>query len=194
MWNIIIITEFKNKKETSLFEWFISTSLKSITNVIRKLINNEKINIINKEYQVAIIDYSIYSGHYQLAEYEAIFKRRSIRFLEIIKNKSEILFIRFERIKIEKDSIDVETIIDFIETIKQINPTISCKFLLLQEVDDINNFVSLTHEYIIHKTIDKKISDTYVQSNQINIVFKEILSNIGVDLTDVSDKVLTDKE
>jgi len=189
-----LLQNLKLKKETSLFEWFVSTSLKSITEVVKKMGNNEEINIFQKNYQVAILDDSIYSGHYSIIEYKDIFQRRSKRFLETIKDGSEILFIRFERIGIKIDECNINTITNFLETIKKINPIISCKFLLLQEVNNINEFIPLIHENIVIKPIDKSISDTYVTSKEINTEFKKNLSEIGVDLTDTSNIVLTDKD
>jgi len=188
-----LLQNLKLKKETSLFEWFKSTSLKSITEVVRKLEIGEEINIFQKEHQVAILDRTIYSGHYNLVEYKDIFKRRSTRFIEQLKNNNEILFIRFQR-GIEYDKCNINDINNFLKIIKEINPKISCKFLLIEDIDDINNFIPLIGDSIINKPIDKKISDTYVTSIEINSLFKKILLEIGVDFTDTYNMVLTDKD
>jgi len=64
----------------------------------------------------------------------------------------------------------------------------------MQEVTNIDEFTPLLHNKIINKPIDKKISDTYVQSKEINTMFSMILSDIGIDLTDTSNIILTDKD
>ena len=54
--------------------------------------------------------------------------------------------------------------------------------------------IQINHQNVIHKGIDKSISDTYVQSKEINELFKEILIDTGYNIRDVTNIVLTDKD
>lgn len=76
-----LLQNSKLKKETSLIEWFVSFSLRSIIEMIRKLINGEDIHIFQNGHQVAISDTSISSGHYHVSAYKNMAERRSKRSL-----------------------------------------------------------------------------------------------------------------
>lgn len=57
----------KLKKETSLFEWFVSENLNSITKVLNKIIDKTDTEIIvhRSVRHIAINDNTIWTGHYK---------------------------------------------------------------------------------------------------------------------------------
>ena len=84
-----LLQNCKLKKETSLFEWFITDSLKNITGVIKKLNAKEPIRNFRTGTHLCIEYDDIYTGHYKLDEWDSIFKRRSERLLNTIKHNNK---------------------------------------------------------------------------------------------------------
>jgi hypothetical protein len=136
------------KKETSLFEWFETTTLNKITDVINKIVSNNDINIYhsNNQYNDIYIDNeTMRSHHYTVEQYKDIFNRRSQRFLNTIKTNNKILFIRFE--DLYPTNYTFEDIDKFVESIKKINPNIDEMKLLLIGPGKL----SFIHPFIIEK-------------------------------------------
>jgi GTPase SAR1 family protein len=176
------------KKETSLFEWFESDSLTSVTKIINLIKNNIDTNIVcGQDYKIFLLhnNSDIYTFHYTVVEYKEIFKRRVERFINDIKNENEILFVRINSYTISTSKKEIE---DFIESIKSINPELNIKFLLIDTIDKQENFNEIKENNIIHKY--------FLHSNQKNIYLHdepiihkqlyEYLKDVGYDMQGVN--------
>lgn len=143
----------KIKKETSLFEWFRSDSLSTITkiiNEIQKSIDNSI--IIQKDNFIGYFDISsdIYSVHYSLFEFKEIFVRRAQRFLEKIKSSKSIVFVRVEDLEFVK-SCSIGDLENFKESILKINPSLDFQYLLIDIIEKEENFIMKNNSFLIHK-------------------------------------------
>jgi hypothetical protein len=169
------------KKETSLFEWFVTSTLNIITDIIDKLYYNKNINIYDNNKNICINDDRMFSAHYSLENCKLIFNRRAERFLNTIKNNNKILFIRFEYDN--KINYTVEDINKFVESIKNINPNIDEMKLLLI----INYKLPFTHPFIIEKYFSSDDnSDWLCKGENINTFFQSLLTEVGYDISDKS--------
>jgi len=144
------------KQETSLFEWTWTDTLSEINFIIRKIINNEKINIIRIDGNDFFEGTNIKTSHYIDKDYESIVLRRRQRLIDNILSNDEILFVRDDVLHtIQKQEIE-----DFFSLIKTINPSVSCKMLLLS---DLESFTIIEHPNLIHKKYDKSQYLTYIE-------------------------------
>jgi len=180
----------KLKKETSLFEWFVSETLNSITTVLNKIIDKTDTDIIvhRTPTHIAINDRSIWSGHYKKEDFVPIYLRRRDRLLETIQNNDNILFIRMEGNGIQYTNEDIES---FASAIRRINPTSTGSKLLLISPTQI----SLDHPFVIKEFYDRRIqsSDPYCTGVTINTLFTDILNKVGYNLEDTLDTTFTDR-
>jgi hypothetical protein len=180
------------KKETSVFEWFVSKSLTNITNVIQKIGTGSGLSIVQTGGQVFIENSYIYSGHYTAYEFSEIFKRRSLRFQETIKNNNNILFIRLET-EINK-TYSVNEINEFIDSVKTINPNVDNMKLMLIIPYNMNikyKFIKpyhksqIHHPFLIIKYIDINLLNTdidlYCKGSLLNNIFLSFLKDAGYD-------------
>lgn len=173
-----LLQHSKIKKETSLFEWFVSNNLNHITTIINKIGQDELVNVSQKGEHVCIDDYNIFSGHYKIDEYMPIYLRRRDRFIETIKQNNKILFIRVE---INSSNIyKTEDIDRFVESIKRINKNCDEMKLLLIRPD--NNGVE--HPFVINKCCIGEIPID---------IFVNILQEIGYDTMETKDIEFNDK-
>jgi len=185
-----LLQNCKLKKETSLFEWFISKSLTNITTCIQKLHGTNDLKIIKsktQQNQIYIEDSNIYSGHYTQDEFIPICKRRSERFVHSIRTNRRILFIRFEYPNNHRYSTkDIDT---FVESITAINPAAEVTLLLINP-----NVRELTHSHLITSFYsgDDMNRDPYCKGPAMNTYFVNLLKDIGVQLSDTTDRVFTD--
>jgi len=184
-----LLQNCKLKKETSLFEWFISENLNSITKVLNKIIDKTDTNLIfyKSPTHIAINDNSIWSGHYKKEEFVPIYLRRRDRLLETIQNNNNILFVRMEYTSIKYTNEDIEA---FTSAIRRINPTCTgSKLLLISPTQS-----SLDHPFVIKEFYDGRIhsSDPYCTGVTINTLFTDILNKVGYNLEDTSDITYTD--
>lgn len=183
----ILMQNAKLKKETSLFEWFDTVSLCSISNIIKKLINNEPVSIIKHGNDICIEEVQNYSSHYRVnpAEFFPTFKRRSDRFLNSIKNNKKILFIRFE---IRENKLSLQDVDYFINNIKCINPDHENIKLLLISKEPIQ----FHHDHLINKVYSANY-DNGCSSPEINQFFQNTLKEVGYNIHDVSTTLFTDR-
>jgi len=68
------------KKETTLFEWFVTNSLQKISNIIYKIANNIEVELITGNLSlgnISLDDNDIYTGHYTFNEYISIYDRNN---------------------------------------------------------------------------------------------------------------------
>lgn len=170
------------KKETSLFEWFRSDSLSTITKIINSIQENiDDSIIIKKDNLVGYFDINsdIYSVHYSLDEFKEIFSRRARRFLEKIKSVENILFIRIEDLEFIKSSI-VEDLEDFKQSILKINPKIEIKFLLIDIIDKETKFIIKELNFLTHVSFgkEKKVDDILSKDPIFYEFLKEQLENL----------------
>ena len=188
------------KKETGLFEWLESRKLSYITdvvNVIKKNIDTDIIKGIDN--RVHIINTFLYSGHYKLEEYKNIFMRRAIRFLDIIKNSSEIIFIRLN--PYNKGTTTIEEINDFCRAIQFINPILNIKFLLIDTIKTEADIIKLDKEQLIPGVFllqkyfyQDDIKDEWqVNSQKINDMFYNYMQEMGYTIQK-NIKSFSDKE
>lgn len=182
----------KIKKETSLFEWFVTKNLNSITKILNKLSDLSEIHIYkeNNVKDIFIEDSTISSIHYTLKELQPIFKRRSVRFLESIRDTTmKPLFVRFEiRLNVQYTYDDIE---QFIHAIQRINP--SCegmKLLLISPTKDHIKHPFILNEYYEYEDIH---SDPFCKGSKINTFFVETLKKHGFDMNSVSTLMFHDK-
>ena len=165
-----ILMHLKIKKLTTLFEYFFSPNFNSICKCIEYIVHGniiaKKIKIKQKKKYNYIESDGIYlksndqnipeifSYHYKFPNGEKIIERRIKRFLTDIKNNSSILFLRLnnkEKIKIKKEDMEY-----FFSIIKKINPNIKIHFLLIDTLDNKNEFEEIKFENVFHKFILKK--------------------------------------
>jgi hypothetical protein len=185
----VLLQNCKLKKETSLFEWFITDSFKNISNVIKKLNAKESIRNFHTGTHLCIEYNDIYTGHYTLDEWDAIFKRRSERLLNTIKHNNNILFIRFEINN--KNQYTYEDIEDFKNTIQTINPNNSNMKLLIISSDQTD----IEHPFLIKKYCDRNViyDDSMCIKETINTFFINTLKEVGCQTDQLTDIIFNDK-
>jgi hypothetical protein len=161
------------KGETSLFEWVWTNTLNEVNIIIEKMINNIQIKTIRRDGNDFLVDTNIKTCHYLNKNFDEIVHRRAVRFMNDILHNTEVLFIRDDSFK----SVKYEEIDCFYSLIKQINPNLSFKFLLLSEADVFNEIdYNNLHHKIYDKTLYKKyIDDCFnLDNNNKNICVKDI--------------------
>jgi len=175
-----LLQNCKIKKETTLFEWFVTNNLKKISNVLYKIGKGEDINIKQKGQHIYMEDSDIFTGHYSMDEFIPIFKRRSERLKHCIQTNTRILFVRFDRDKIKYTKEDIDT---FIDSIKTINPNIENMRLLLITP----NKEDIIHPYLINKSFisnyETIYSDPYYTGELVNTFFEKLLKDIGYNMS-----------
>jgi hypothetical protein len=178
----------KLKKQTSLFEWFISPKLNYITDVLFKAVNNTDDTIVKPRQGSpgVCIDDTIVSGHYTYSEFKAIYLRRRDRLLDVIRRNRKLLFLRFEAEVNRYTHKDIE---DFIAVIKLINPLVEdVKLLLITP-----NTTASVHPSLITVFYNKHGGDPYCTSKEINELFLNSLETIGYNINDILEATFTDK-
>ena len=180
-----LLQNCKLKKQTSLFEWFVSNNLKTITSVLVKIGNNTDTDIIKDGGPHTYIENNtIYSGHYKHTDFKEIYNRRRNRLVECISNNNRLLFVRFEYSHIIYDTNDID---EFINAIKHINPSCDVKLLLISPIE-----TQIKHPSIIPAFYDKQFSDPYCTGKEINEFFVNTLQTIGYNIHDILDAKFTD--
>jgi len=165
------------KKETTLFDWFVTPLLYKITLIFQKLGNNIDVNIIQDGNMLFMGDSSIESSHYSLPEYTSIYQRRKDRMLNTIRSGKKLLFVRFER---ERENEHTEEgIDDFIDSIKYINPDAEVTLLLFRPTE-----LDFTHPCLITKFChnDTISLDPMCIGGTINKIFIDGLRDVGVNI------------
>lgn len=180
-----LLQNAKIKKQTTLFEWFVSPSLRDITNILIKIGNKTDNDIIKKKNNHIYIGDEIYTGHYNYEDFKTIYQRRRDRMIDIIKSNNKILFCRFEEKTSCYDKTDID---DFINSILIINPKLSKLNLLL-----ITPMIELEHPSLIKIIYNNHKNDPYCNGQEINNLFINTLESIGYNLENTSDILFTDK-
>jgi hypothetical protein len=143
------------KSETSLFEWTWTDTFNEINIIIQKIINNEELLTYRMNGNDYIKDTNIKTCHYINKNYSEILTRRKNRFVNDIKNESEVLFIRDDLL----GTITFDEIKQFFYLIKYINPLLSFKMLLLS---DANKFSKILYPNLHHNIYNKKMYKQYI--------------------------------
>lgn len=187
------------KKETSLFEWLEIRNLSCITNVINNLIiePNQKFVFGIDKHICLLNDTNIYTGHYDIDEYEIIFKRRSERFLNIIKTNPKLFFVRINPIDKTTNKEEIKL---FIKSIHLINPNVEIIFCLIDTIFKNSNKPQISiniqniifhHYYFYQEDVG---NDVYLRENPIICeTYKKILENIGYDINNKTNINFNDK-
>ena len=146
-----ILKKLNLKKETTLFEYFLSYNFNSIVDIINKIHKSiESVSINKSTKYINMESDNIVSGHYALNDYIPIFKRRSERFINAIKNNNQIIFIR---LCIEDEKLNIDDVISFISIICSMNSTLDFKLIIIERLNNINNFIEIKYEHLIHKCV-----------------------------------------
>jgi hypothetical protein len=187
------------KFETTLFEYLECQKLQYITDIINNIKYTIDTNIIRgSDRNIHVLHRQIFTYHYTFEEYKAIFIRRAKRFLDIIKESNELLFVR---ININGHTTTEEEINKFSEAIHSINPSLNIKFLLINTIDDSNNYKQLEDSKIYNTTLiqkeflSKDCPDVYLKNNKIiQPQFLNYLQECGVNINLKSNNKFNDKE
>lgn len=145
------------KSKTSLFEWTWTDTLNEINYIIQKLINGEPIVINRIDGNDVLEGTKIKTCHYVNTDFNVIFERRCKRFMDDIMGNEPILFIRDDLLS----TIKYEEIATFFTLIRNINPALDFKMLLLS---DQNSFNKIEYPNLIHEIYDKNLYLKYINS------------------------------
>jgi len=169
-----LLENAKLKQETSLFEWFVTKSLSSITKILVHIVDKTDSDILRQcGEHVYIGDGTIYSGHYTVDEFKPIYERRRTRLLESIRCGQPLLFVRFE---IDKHIMyTCEEIDAFVTVIKRIHPDCSIKILLISPTRETLEHPVLINAYYAWENIH---ADPYCKGEAINTFFKNTLARL----------------
>jgi hypothetical protein len=187
-----LLQNAKLKKETSLFEWFVTNSLDCITNIIKNNVAVNKLPLITKrdmlDAGLQINDSNIFSGHYTIDEFVDIYKRRADRFYNAIKNNKRILFIRFDIVK----TVYTKDIIEkFKDAIQSINPDITeMKLLILGPIEIRDHDPFISHKYYSSEHVS---NDPFCKGEHINAFFRSALEDVGYNLQGVCNMEFNDR-
>lgn len=168
--NITILSKSIHMKyETGLFEWLQCEQLQYITDIVNSIHNTIDTNIIKgHDKNIHILHKKVFTYHYDLEEYKSIFIRRAIRFLDIIKTSTDILFVRINPIH---QITTEEEINNFGEVIHAINSSLNIKFLIINTIDNPDNYKQLDTSKIANITLIQKeflfndCPDGYLRNN-----------------------------
>jgi hypothetical protein len=162
------LQNLKLKKETSLFEWFQSDSLATITKVVKAIhqrIDPGLVKGLNKNIHLLTSDSDLFSHHYSVLEYRPIFQRRAKRFLDTVKQSKRLLCIRLNP---DDRTTSLKELKEFLSIIKDINPTVSCSFLLISIVAVTETFIPIELDGLVHKCfLERDHNDKYMQNEPI---------------------------
>jgi hypothetical protein len=183
-----------------LFEWLQSRKLQYITDVINIIKDTINPNIIVHTHEkIYLIHEHLYTLHYTKEQYNSIFQRRAKRFLELIKNSSELIFVR---INIYEVFTTEDEIHKFAEAIHSINSKLKIKFLLINTIDKKDCTVDLDRSRISNVELLQKYflyedckDDQYLRNNQtIKNLFCSYMSEVGYNIEEKNTRVFTDKD
>ena len=184
-----LLQKLKIKKETSLFEWFESSSLNAINAAINAIdFDNVDTNLIGGEdKRIELCNPDIVSMHYTIDDFKPIFVRRAKRFIETIQNNN-LLFVRINLSYYATTLCEIE---QFLAFVRRVNPGASSnmKFLLISTIESMGDFVPIVHEHVVHKYFLKSDINDYIMADdiKIHIILKRYLEEIGYNTEGVLD-------
>jgi hypothetical protein len=180
-----LLQNTKIKKQTTLFEWFVSPNLTDITDILTKIVNNKDDNILHEKNSNIFMGDNIYSSHYKLEIFKPIYQRRRDRLLDIILSSKKIIFCRFDCKIIEYSKEDID---NFINIVRKINKNLLEIKLLL-----ITPGIKLEHPCLVKVLYNKHNSNPFCKSPEINNLFINSLQKIGYNIKDTVNICFDDK-
>lgn len=130
--------DLKLRGPSSIFEWFLSVNFKDVNYIVKKILNDEDIEI-TKRYGSPEIERDIYldkteirSAHYDLKNFPDHLTRRVARFKQQIMSGEPILFIREEH---NGYTTTEQDILEFKGLIERFNPKCNYRILLLMPLE-----------------------------------------------------------
>ncbi len=187
------------KHETGLFEWLECHKLQYMTdiiNIVKTKIDTRIIYGVNKNLRV--LHPHVFTYHYDLEEYKAIFTRRAVRFLDTIKSSRSLIFARINPLN---HSTSAEEIQKFCTIIHTINPDLEIKFLIIHTVHAPEDHKEFDSALVPNATVMQKYflqsdcPDVYLRNNAvIQSQFLTYLTALGFNAHDVSSNTYTDKD
>lgn len=201
--NVTMLTEqLKIKKETCLFEWLDGNRLQYLTDVVNSIKVNIDTNIIKgHDKNLYILNEGLVTYHYGINEYKTIFERRANRFLEKIKESSEIIFIRVNPINSNQTSVD--EINKFCQSIWSINSNLKITFLLINTVNKEEDNSNLCKEQLLENInliqkfflLEDCNGDIYLKENpKLCVIFYGFLLEAGYIPTETCSKIFCDRD
>lgn len=168
-----VTQNLKIKKETGLFEWLISQKLDYVTDLIIKIKKDINSVAINQRMFDITINETITTNHYKAQEYREIFIRRANRFLDLLRNNNNLIFLRINPFGHKTTEKEIDR---FIKIVREINPNMNPRFLLMEFVDSISNFKELNYSKInclsLHRhLLVKDCPDEYLGTNMNACVY-----------------------
>jgi hypothetical protein len=147
------------KNKSGLFDWVDSSDFEDILYCINKLNFEEDLSIEHERpgfpRNIFIKGTNIRTSHYKYEEYKKIIKRRSNRFIEVIKGNNPILFIREDLTHFTTK----EQLIQFKDIIYKINPECNYKFLLLTPPE---KFIKIDEDKFFCEINDESKYEDYI--------------------------------
>jgi len=179
-----LLQNTKIKTHTTLFEWFISPTLRAITDILYKIASSTDTDIITQRGKDIYMGNAIFSEHYKFDEFKIIYERRRNRLIDTIKSSKKIIFCRFEPYinYYTKEDID-----DFFSAIAAINPGLEDSKLLF-----ITPGITVEHPSLVQIKYDKHPSDPGCHSQEIKDLFLAGLQAIGYNILNTNDNSFTD--
>ena len=155
--------ELNLKRERDLFDWTWTDKLSEINYILKKINNNEKIEIHKKQKQHVIDNTSIVTGHYPNHDYKEIFERRAKRFITDTDKYKKILFIRDDLLNTVNDS----EISEFYNIIKKFNSNLQFKLLLFTDnsIKDYEYVLKYNYNKSDHSVIFKNLGIRIPEKN-----------------------------
>ena len=181
-----LMQNLKIKKQTTLFEWFVSNHLNNITRILERIETNTDTDIIQvRGKHIFLGDSNISSDHYTYEDFLPIYKRRRDRLVETIRSSEKILFVRFEHKPIVYTTPDID---NFIDVVQKIHP--DSKEIKLLLISPLSNMIQ--HPALTTLFYNKHSEDPHCLSKEINDLFRNALKDIGYDIHDTTDITFND--
>jgi hypothetical protein len=198
--NITFLTKQLNiHRETGLFEWFECRKLQHLTDIVNIIKNGINTDIIKYSGNgICINHHEVFTFHYKLEDYKPIFERRAKRFLDIIKNSSELIFVRLNPTETQREPIvktTIEEINNFCDAIKSINSELKIKFLLVNTIENesvdwkLDETKLIPNVFLLQRHL--KVSDVngdhyHTSTNEkLNAIFEKYMQEIGYNTSKV---------
>ena len=148
------IDNYHNKSETQFFDWLVC-SMKSINEILNEkpILFNEKsihVNDLNTT-SIHFLNFDLLISHHDIHEFNfnsineitEKYKRRYDRFINTLKNKNKIYFIRYCK---DQNNIEEDQIHYFYKNIKNINKNLLFKFILISNDDNLQLPINLINK------------------------------------------------
>jgi hypothetical protein len=171
-----LLDSCKIERETGLFEWCKGDNFSDVIYTINN-IHNIDVEQYKLPGNVCIRGTDIYTSHYALNSFSDKVKRRSKRFIDMIKSNVELLFIRRDYFN---TMLKIEELDEFDKSIKKINPDCNYKFLLLNTTGDLITYKNLIHKMVEVNTMEEPKENK--KNSEDIALWKNIFEELGITL------------